>query len=245
MAAKRRRKKTNAFSGFLAFVGVCLVLGLVLYLFVFRVRTINVSGSSTLTRDEVIAHSGIRYGSSMFSVSAKKVGKSMEENGNLLLTGMSRKWPATVNITVDERRGELMVISGATFIVLDGEMHVLSSGYDKPQGETIRVTGLDVISYREGERLTAGETRLAKAQEIYAILREIGAAHMIREIDVSDLNNITLTSSREVTVFLGDGDGLRDKLLWAQGALNDLMSRGEKGGRIDVTSGNKADYKPK
>ena len=33
-----------------------------------------------------------------------------------------------------------------------------------------------------------------------------------------------------------------DKVIWMTGALRDLESRGETGGRLDVSSGDKADY---
>ena len=47
-----------------------------------------------------------------------------------------------------------------------------------------------------------------------------------------------------MTVLLGNTENMPDKIAWMAAALSDLEARGERGGKLDVYSGRKADYIP-
>jgi len=66
----------------------------------------------------------------------------------------------------------------------------------------------------------------------------------VSELNVQDANSIYIYSRTGMRVELGDASNMERKVIWMAGALQDLESRGEITGRLDVSSGDKADYSP-
>ena len=238
MALRRRRKKGRGALGGLAMVLLALAfLGLFANLFVFRVRSVRISGYSSLTADEVAQRAQILKGSSIFRVREEQVRENVEKQGIVLLDALAVSYPSTVTLFVSERRSAMMILTGATFLVLDKDMWVISAGTDLPDPSLVRVSGIDVFGYEAGSALRAGETRMREAAQIYALLESEGALELAREIDVSDMNSLRITSRSNVTVLLGDAGQMTDKIRWMKGVLEDMARRGETGGRLDITSG--------
>ena len=73
-------------------------------------------------------------------------------------------------------------------------------------------------------------------------LYENGATGYVSELNVSVPNDIYLYSRTGMRVDLGNRENMGNKVVWMVGALRDLESRGETTGRLDVSSGDKADY---
>ena len=237
MTSRRRRKKGRTLGGIAMVLLALAALGLFMNLFIFRVRSVEVAGYSSLTAEEVIAHSGIVKGSSIMKVREEDVRRNIEKQGILLLDQMTVYYPSTVALSVSERQSAMMILTGATFLVLDRDMWVISAGTDRPDGSLVRVSGSDVFGYEAGSALRAGETRMEEAKRIYALLESEGAVEYAREIDVSDMNGLRIISRSNVTVLLGDADNMTDKIRWMKGVLDDMAQRGETGGKLDITSG--------
>ena len=95
---------------------------------------------------------------------------------------------------------------------------------------------------RLGQVVSAPEAQLRAMTETLAALYDNAATQYVSELNVSDPNAIYLYTRTGMRVDLGNSEGMGDKVIWMTGALRDLESRGETGGRLDVSSGDKADY---
>ena len=79
---------------------------------------------------------------------------------------------------------------------------------------------------------------------ILKTLKALNAQDMVSEMNVSNSQELYLYTRTGIQVVLGDGEEMDKKLQWMKSAVADLESRGETRGRLDVSSGNKADFMP-
>ncbi|TDL35120.1 FtsQ-type POTRA domain-containing protein [Jeotgalibacillus sp. S-D1] len=100
---QRRRKKANRrlLAVVLLFIGVILV---VLYLQspFSKIQTISVSGSQWLSEEEIIAASGVKTGDSYWSTNNKSVEENISDKLDVEAVTISKKFPTTFKIEIDE-----------------------------------------------------------------------------------------------------------------------------------------------
>ncbi len=67
---------------------------------------------------------------------------------------------------------------------------------------------------------------------------------LVREVDLTDTNNITLGLSNGMRVVFGQADQMEEKLAWLQNILKELEKQGKTGGVIDLSSVQMPTYLP-
>ena len=67
---------------------------------------------------------------------------------------------------------------------------------------------------------------------------------LVREIDLTDTNSITLGLSNGMQVIFGQADQIEEKLAWLQNILKELESQDKTGGTIDLSSVQMPTYLP-
>ena len=241
------RRKSNGvrlLTALIAVVVVTLVTAFLLMRGLFVVRSVQVTGVEASELDTVVRQSGIRFGASIGSVRASDVRDSLEASGTYALDGLEIRRPSTVILNVRHRTRDAIVLDGGVYLVLDADGVVIDVVSDAGESEGILVIGLGASTYKLGSRVTAQENRLAAMKTILDTLNACGGKELFREIDLTDLTGITLTTTNLIVVKLGSVDKAPDKLLWAVSAVRDTLSRGEQGGTLDVSSASGADYRP-
>lgn len=100
---QRRRKKANRrlLVVVLLFIGVILI---VLYLQspLGKIQTISVSGTKWLTDEEIIEASGVKTGDSYWSTNSESVEKKISKHLDVEAVNISKKFPTTFTIEIDE-----------------------------------------------------------------------------------------------------------------------------------------------
>ena len=211
---------------------------------VFVVRNVAVAGVSDDLRDEVIRASGLERGGSIRSVDEDSLRRSLESTGRFALDGVEVRYPNTVTLMVRERTRDAMVLSGARLLVMDADGYVIEAVDTVPEDAGVYITGLEGGAYRIGGRISAPEEKLAAMKAVLEAIRSQGASGYVSELNLSDVFNLTLTTRSGIRVLLGDANDMEGKILWMCSAVDDLQSRGQAGGTLDVSSGSKADYRP-
>ena len=211
---------------------------------VFVVRNVAVAGVSDDLRDEVIRASGLEMGGSIRSVDEDSLRRSLESTGRFALDGVEVRYPNTVTLMVRERTRDAMVLSGARLLVMDADGYVIEAVDTVPEDAGVYITGLEGGAYRIGGRISAPEEKLAAMKAVLEAIRSQGASGYVSELNLSDVFNLTLTTRSGIRVLLGDANDMGGKILWMCSAVDDLQSRGQAGGTLDVSSGSKADYRP-
>lgn len=221
-----------------------LALGCVLLLrFVFVVRSVDVVGGGDVMSDEAVVRAAkIDFGSSIFRIDVQKIERGINATGLLKFERVDVRYPDTAVIYVKQRTREAMLLSTGKIRVLDGEGCVMESLDQVPDMDLVYVSGFRVMSCNTGERLQAESGQTEAYCAVIAALNSHAADLYVSELDVADPKNLRIVTRTGIVVLLGDMQRMEDKIAWMKSAVADLERRGEGGGTLDVSSGNKADY---
>ena len=239
-----RRKKRQSVWPLLA---VIAVLGVALWLLmanvVFVVRNVQVEGAGEIPAGDVLRLSEIRLGGPMRRVDPEQVRLAVESDGRLAFVGLEKRYPNQLLLTVRPRTHDAVILQGGKVLVLDSAGYV-SRILDQLPEDLPYVSGLRASYYLLGRQLDTADGRCAAMGAVLEALKARGATRYASEINVENIEDLRIITRTGVTVLLGDGENMPDKIAWMAGALADLEARGERGGRLDVVSGTKADYIP-
>jgi cell division protein FtsQ len=174
----------------------------------FRVQKVMVTGCKTLTAPEVIAAAKVPMARSIFDVEFAPIAKRVEALPFVQKAQVSRIFPSTILIAVQERK-PLALINRAGLWPVDDEGVILPrlqsqrrmndpASYDTPV-----LSGSAFFNNGENKELTAANRRVI---EFLAELRSTNAMlyHSISELNVNSKNHLTFyLMDGAVPVYLG------------------------------------------
>lgn len=227
-----------------AVIALLTVTGVALLREVFVVRNVLIAGETSATDVELIRGTQIEMSSSIFRVDEAQMRRSLESSGRFALEGVEVEYPNTVILQVRERTRDAMVLNGGKILVMDSDGYVIEVCDTMPENSGVYVTGLDGTSYRIGSRFSAPEDKLTAMKIITEAVREQNAAMYVSELNLDNLMSMWMITRTGIRVELGDSDSMDQKILWLRSVVADLERRGETSGTLDVSGGNKADYRP-
>ena len=228
----RKRKKAAA-QVMVMTVAVVAVLAALLVLAcsqVFRVRGILIVGNRNLSKEDVIALSGVQEGDNLFSISDAELKKNMERNRYIEYLGHEFDYRGTLSLHINERMGMGVVNAFGLYYVVDATGMVLEcAGSAYP--DTVAGPKINNLILDDNSRVTVGE-RLP--------VRDSG-----QPLDDKNPDNTYLTTTDGERIVLGDDAKLETKLLIAHEVLVVREPLGTvKGAKIDVSSAREAHYIP-
>ena len=212
---------------------------------VFVVRRVEVTGAGSFAAEDVIRLAQVPIGKPLRSVDAEKIRRAVESSGQLGFDGVTVRRPDTVVLSVHERALAALVQNAGSVIGVDRDGIILGPYTESDYRDLIFISGLSMQRFTKGSALDVDAETLRAIRETLVALETTGAGPLISELNAADIHQLTLYSRTGIQVNLGEAENLERKLQWTKSALVDLESRGETEGKLDVSSGNKADYKPK
>lgn len=227
-----------------AFVLVTVAVLWILFCKVLVIRNVLVEGTSAATDEEIIRASAIDLGGSIRKVDEAKLRANLESSGKFALESVYVQYPNTVVLTVRDRTKDAMIMNGGKMLVLDSDGYVIEVHDTVPENSGVYVTGLNFTNYRIGTQIALSETQMLAFHNILEALRSQQAADLVSDVNMSDVNDLRITTRTGILVKLGDADNMETKILWMRSAVLDLESRQETKGTLDVSSATKADYMP-
>ncbi len=240
-SAKRRRRKN-----FLPAVILVAILAIAVYLlldnYVFVVRDIEVIGAQTMGAEDVIRLAQLPIGKPLRQVREEKVRRALESTGKLALESIQTKPPNRVLLTVRERRQAALVQNAGQVLALDSDGVVIAQYQSVPEESSVYVTGLNVRHFALGSQIGGDSQAVEDMVAVLRALQAVDAEALVSELNVADSQQLYFYSRTGIQVMLGSNDNMERKLQWMKSALLDLEGRGETRGRLDVSSGNKADF---
>lgn len=240
----RKRNKQPVIPLLAAIVVLGVAFWLLLVNVVFVVRGVQVEGAGDVPVNEVIRLSDIRLGGSMRRVDPEQVRLAVESDGRLAFVELEKRYPNRILLKVRPRSHDAVMLQGGNVLVLDSGGYVAQVLERIPEGQMPYVSGLRTSYYVLGRQLDTADGRVDAMGVVLDALKARGAMQYASEISVENLEDLRIITRTGVTVLLGNSDNMPDKIAWMAGALADLEARGERGGKLDVVSGTKADYIP-
>ena len=243
-SAKRRRRKN-----ILPAVILAAILAIAVYLlldnYVFVVRDIEVIGAQTMGAEDVIRLAQLPIGKPLRQVREEKVRRALESTGRVALESLQTKLPNRVLLTVRERRQAALVQNAGQVLALDSDGVVIAQYQSVPEESSVYVTGLNVRHFALGSQIGGDSQAVEDMVAVLRALQAVDAEALVSELNVADSQQLYFYSRTGIQVMLGSNDNMERKLQWMKSALLDLEGRGETRGRLDVSSGNKADFLPR
>ena len=238
----RRKKRRRIGPIILLALGLLASIALLLFQYVFVVRHVDVVGNGSFPAQDVVRLSGIRFGGRLGAVNAEKVTESVQSDGRLAFVSLETRLPNRVVLTVRQRSQDALILQAGKVLVLDSDGYVVSVGDRLPAQSMPYVTGLKPSTYQLGRQLDAADGRLNAMKAVLEALKAQGATGYVSELSVDNTADLRITTRTGMQVLLGDAGNMNSKVVWMVGTLADLEARGETVGRLDVSSGNKADF---
>jgi len=225
----RRRNTTLAVFVIVVLVAVCLFTPL------FDISSISVTGNTLLTDDAIIKASGIKKGDNLFLINTKKVKKGIDKLGYIESFEINRKFFARVELEVVETPEAAYLTFSGNYVGINKDGKILSvTKATKLKPAKAVVTGYALKSAEVGAQIECkkgDKTELLKL--VLEAISNSGKLDMIKNIDVSDKDNIVFAFTSGTKVVLGDDTQLEYKLKCLDAVMAEL---GEiRGGKINVS----------
>lgn len=198
----------------LYFILAAIVVGIVMAILsntvLFKCGTIEVTGTTRYTSEEIIAATGIKTGDNLLHIDAKKA-----ENGVMSAfafvdnVSVKKSYPTKIIIEITEAQNWFALNQGGKTVVISRGGRVLG---------TIPADGLVVVKGFEAESLETGCQLNSKVDaknkiimEIFETAEKVGLAK-VTEIDLTDRFSIKITVDGRIVLNLGSSVQLESKL---------------------------------
>ena len=225
----------------LLILGVMALVGMVVYSAVFQVRSIRVEGANNIPVQEVIRLSGISEGMNTFAIDDNAVERGIESNRYLSFVCVDKQLPDKVVLQVKERTQAAAVKYCGILYILDNRGMILEEAVENLEAwdHLVAVEGLGIKNCRVGETIGLHDVQQMKIYtELMVELKVMNALSDVKELDLTDVDNLFLVSRDGYSVRMGNAERLHAKLrsmLLTREHLNQSGYEG-KGGTIDVST---------
>ena len=250
----RRRISPTALKRLLIMAAVVAAFVLSMVIF-FRVRDIQVTGSTYYTAEEVIAACGITKGDNLLTISrGKAAGSVMAALPYVKTVQVTRHLPDTLELTVTEYDVTYAVqdtSDGYWLVTSDGK--ITEQTNDKAVKSHILVSGFRIASPVIGEQLSvavaegqeaAGEGQLAAMTSLLQELEKSDLTKQVVSVDIPASYELAFWYGSQYYVKLGNKDDLPYKLEYLKEVLKNLEDY--QSGTIDLSfsEGSEARFTP-
>ncbi len=237
---------SSAVKKFLGIVSVIVVIAVVLFGTVFRVQNIYVTGNSTVTEAEIVRLSGLKIGQNSMTIDDEAVMRKVEGNRYLRCTLVDVQWNA-VTIHVKERVPAVFINHNGMIVTMDNRGFVLEESLASEAGyeSLVKVSGMNVRRCALGQQISLhSNNQLETYTQILVELKAMKGIDLLRELDMSSMDSIYLTTRDDFYVRLGSDEDIHAKLRAFMITRERLLQMGYAKGTIDVTDPGRPTYMP-
>ena len=210
----------------LAAVVVGIVLAVLSNTVLFKCGTIEVSGATRYSADEIIAGSGVKTGDNLLHIDEKKAAESVMSTFAFVDNVQVKKYyPTKIVIEITEAVNWFALVQ-------DGKTNVISRGErvlgELPADGLVVLKGFEAQSLEVGARLSSAvEAKNKVAEEIFNAAEKVGLEKMT-EIDITDRFSIKITVDGRIVLNIGSSNQLESKLRVAQALIEKEIGEDER-----------------
>lgn len=234
---KRRRKARTVFILAFVFIAACMVFGL--YSPAFNLQSIDVQGSSKLSKDYIISRAAIPLGQNIFKINSWHVADVIKNEPYVENVEIKRKLPNRILIRISERSPQAVVQYMGSYVLID------KNGVALETRTSIEDTGLVEIKGIEFDKLLLGKPIVQSDSEnlnvalgVLTLMHKGDLLHYIGYVDVKDLSRVKVLLDGRFDVALGSSaemnpSGLYKRILFLKKILEEEK---DAKGQIDMTN---------
>lgn len=202
----------------------------------FRVREINLAGAENLEPEALLAEAGLRRDVIIFLVNEKAAELRLEALPLVRRAAVTRRWPWTVTVTVEERKPAAYLLNDEGCWSVDREGIVIAA-LPAVRGDFPVITGAGESVVGQGRPLSCPERRQALALFLQALEGVPGLE--VAELNLADPRNLVIYTIDRREILLGDSENLAQKLTLVWNSLPYLAAGRVGPGRFDVRTGDR------
>ena len=211
----------------------------------FSIQEVEFAGVVTLDQEELLELTGIRMGDNLLALDTAQVAERLSANPLLDVVQVSRRYPQTVYIEIQERQPWAVILSMGNYVVLNEDMLVIDVSMEPPGGQYPIIDGVLPTSYETGIPLELDDAAQQSAlTTLLSALYSQGAAAYIDTIDLSNSQNITMRAEDGITIVVGNTDMAENKAMWIAEMLPRLEQQGYTSGTLRVGTGKDFSFIP-
>ena len=241
----KKRLKRNLFYTFIL-VLVCVVFFSVCFFVFFKIKTIEYSGLTRYSEQQITEALGIEYGKNLYSFKAGDLErKIMEEYPYLGKVEIKRSIPSTIKINIVEKSAKCYVKMKDTYYLLSDDLLVVEES-SKPYKELdlVELRCNDIAFCVVGKFLRFNNNGSYDAYEkLYNAMEKYELVDKIDNIELETRFDIYFTYDSRIEVYIGESDDADMKIRFFKGIISKLGDEAE--GYLDLTSTKEASFKPK
>ncbi len=214
--SKKTSKKGTARKNLLKMIGIIILLiFLIILLFsssLFNIKTINVSGNVKLSDEKIISLSSLELYTNIFNFKKGNIVENVKENAYIEDVKVSRKYPSTVNIEVEEREAKYMLQFADSYVYINNQGYMLEISNEKLELPVLVGFTTDLSNIKAGNRINVEDLKkMNTVIKIYdsAKLNELN--ELITKIDISNSKNYSIEmASKAKIIYLGECSNYSD-----------------------------------
>ena len=237
---------SGAVKRFLGIMAVLVVVAVLLYSAIFRVRVISVSGEDSINEAEIVRLSGLKVGQSSMTIDDEEVMRKIESNRYLRCTLVDVQWNS-VTIHVKERVPAVYINHNGMIVTLDNRGFVLEETLSSlaEDDRLVKVSGLNVRRCALGQQISLNsQSQMEAYTQILVELKAMKGIDLLRELDMSSMDSIYMTTRDDFYVRLGSEEDIHAKLRAFMITREKVLEMGYAKGTIDVTDPGRPTYMP-
>ena len=219
MAARRnrrgRRRNRGRFSALYKLLSVLIIFAAILMgcVVFFRVTTVEITGDSPYTEEEIRRVSGVEQGDNLFTLNKYQISSRIYTQLPYIGTvNFERKYPDTFVIHVTASVPVAWIESGGSRWLMDTDCKLLESGGASLTEGKAQVRGLEAVNPSVGSVLTVPPEQQDKLDQLKGFLAAIQARQMTGSLtsflDLTSNNEIRFGYGANLTVWTMDEKGI-------------------------------------
>ncbi|MGL4873649.1 MAG: cell division protein FtsQ/DivIB [Clostridium sp.] len=215
----KKRKKGNGFLKgicIFSFLAICLVLVLTKSTF-FNTKKVLVEGENLALKQSLEEKGNIFLDQNLLFIKPDDVKEKIKENPYIKNVNVSKKFPNTIKIDVEESDVAFYVGKGKNAYILSSTLRVLeknnNGNLNKDIKNLVEITGIDQKNIKIGDYLIKTEEKIIEGicEDIYKIKKVNKTKHKISKVDFSNLSNIKIWIG-QIQIRVGDGGNFIKKI---------------------------------
>ena len=216
------RKKTVKVIGIIFLVMLLMII--LLSSSLFNIKAIEVSGNKKLSNEKIISLSSLELYSHILKFNKSKIVENIKENAYIEKAKVTRIYPNTVSIEVEEREVRYMLQFADSYVYINNQGYMLEISNEKLPVPVLVGFTTDLSNIKTGNRVDVDDLKkLNTVIKIYdsAELNEL--SELITKIDISNSKDYSIElESKGKVVYLGecsDYSDLKTRMLYLKSIL--------------------------
>lgn len=224
VVSRKKRRRNMSLYYVLIIIFVVLAMIFLSFTYFFRIKTIDVSGNTLYTTEQVIEQSGVKTGDNLFRTDTKAVENRISSAFPYFESVIvKRNLASTLTITVKEATPAVSInYNDNEFMVVSTTGRILETGLSSPRDGTAEVYGMEMTELRSGTQYKDKDSiKKTVLDEIITESKKLGL-NKITKIGMTERTDIRLIYNGTIKIKLGSSQDIPFKLSYIKSVIDKL-----------------------